>query len=91
MRRLRISNRLLGMVLLAIITKGIISGAQLSEFVVGATVALLLLASLALTRQGRRLEPQLEPTEQPLGSGQTTSADSSSSIRGARRGARGRR
>jgi hypothetical protein len=80
MRRLRISIRLLSIVLLAIVAKGIISGPQLSEFVVGATTALLLFASLALSRQGQRLEPHSQPTTQPAGREQT-SAGSTSSIR----------
>jgi hypothetical protein len=89
MRRLRISKRLLGMVLLAIIAKGITSGPRLSEIVGGAALALLLLASAALARQGRRLEPPPRPTEQPEGRGHT-SANSLASIRAERRGARRR-
>jgi hypothetical protein len=89
MRRLRLSNRLLGIVLLAIVTKGIISGPQLIEFVVGATTALLLLASLALSRQGRRLEPHAKPAEQSVGR-EPGSAGPMSSIREPRPGTRGR-
>jgi Flp pilus assembly protein TadB len=56
MRRLRTSNRLLGVVLVAVVVRAIVSGPGLSVVVVGIVVALLLIASLLLTCQGRRLE-----------------------------------
>ncbi len=58
MRRLRATNRLLSVVVVVAIVKAIISGPRFSLVLSGTVTALLLLASLLLTRQGRRLERQ---------------------------------
>ncbi len=55
-RRLRTTNRLLSVVLVAAIVKTIISGPRFSLVLSGTITALLLLVSLLLTRQGRQLE-----------------------------------
>jgi Flp pilus assembly protein TadB len=60
-RRLRTSNRLLCVVLVAVVVRAIISGPGLSVIVVAIVFALLLVASLLLTRQGRRLERRSRP------------------------------
>jgi hypothetical protein len=57
MRRLVVSNRVLSAVLLAVTVRMIVSGLTFASGFVVAIVAILLVASLLLTRQGHRLEP----------------------------------
>jgi Flp pilus assembly protein protease CpaA len=61
MRRLIVSNRLLSAVLLAVTVRMIVSGLTLASGFTVAIIAVLLLASLLLTRQGHRLEPPPAP------------------------------
>jgi hypothetical protein len=56
-RQLRVCVRVLSAVLLALIARSVIDGASLAVVVGEALIALLLLASAALWRYGRRLEP----------------------------------
>jgi hypothetical protein len=58
MSRLRLINRLLSAILLAILARTIVSGPSIATELSGAIIALLLLASLLLTREGRQLKPQ---------------------------------
>jgi hypothetical protein len=60
MRNLRIIVRLLAIVLAVLVARALLSGATLAVGVAGATVAILLLAALGLSRQGRRLQPRDE-------------------------------
>jgi hypothetical protein len=57
MRRLRLTVRLLAAILLALAVRVIVSGMNAVIGLTGGIVATLLVASLVLTRQGRRLEP----------------------------------
>jgi ABC-type transport system involved in cytochrome bd biosynthesis fused ATPase/permease subunit len=57
MRRLRVTIRLLAAVLLALAVRVVISGINVVTGLTGALVAGLLIVSLLLARQGRRLEP----------------------------------
>ncbi|MGB9185038.1 MAG: hypothetical protein WCB67_13335 [Solirubrobacteraceae bacterium] len=57
MRRLSIGRRVLFAVLLALAARVIVSGLNFASGVSLAVVAALFVASLVLTRQGRRLEP----------------------------------
>jgi hypothetical protein len=61
MRRLIVSNRLLSAVLVAVTVRMIVSGLTLASGFTVAIIAVLLLASLLLTRQGHRLEPPPPP------------------------------
>jgi len=56
-RRLRVCVRVLSAVLLALIARSVIDGANLAFVLTEALIALLLLASAALWRHGRRLQP----------------------------------
>jgi hypothetical protein len=56
-RRLRVCVRVLSAVLLALVARNVIDGANLAVVLTEALIALLLLASGALWRYGRRLEP----------------------------------
>jgi hypothetical protein len=56
MRNLRTIVRLLAIVLAVLVARALLSGVTLAMGVAGATVAVLLLAALGLSRQGRRLE-----------------------------------
>ncbi len=58
MRRLRMTNRMLSVVLVAAGARAIVSGPRSGVVIVGTIVALLLLASLLLTRHGSRLDPR---------------------------------
>jgi hypothetical protein len=55
-QRLRICVRVLSAVLLALIARSVIDGANLAVILTAALFALLLLASAALWRDGRRVE-----------------------------------
>jgi hypothetical protein len=55
--RLRVCARVLSAVLLALIARSVIDGASLAVVATEALIAVLLLASGALWRYGRRLEP----------------------------------
>ncbi|MGA2014412.1 MAG: hypothetical protein ABSH51_28330 [Solirubrobacteraceae bacterium] len=64
MRRLRVSNRVLAAVLLALAARAVLAGLTVAVGASAAVVAVLLLASLMLTAQGRRLQPS-SPTDGP--------------------------
>jgi hypothetical protein len=55
MWRLRVAIRLLTVALLALVARSAISGFNVAVVITGTTIALLLLASVRLWRQGRRL------------------------------------
>jgi hypothetical protein len=57
MWRLRVAIRLLTVVLLALVARAVIDGLDVADVVTGTAVALLLIASVGLWRQGRRLRP----------------------------------
>jgi hypothetical protein len=57
MRRLGVGTRLFVIILAAIVARILISGLTVSSGIVAAVSALLTLASLLLTRYGRRREP----------------------------------
>ncbi len=57
MRRLRVTVRLLAAVLLALSVRVVVSGINVVIGLTGVVVASLLIDSLLLARQGRRLEP----------------------------------
>ena len=61
-RRLRVCVRVLSAVLLALIARSVIDGANLAVVLTEALIALLLLASAALRRYGRRLQPHASAT-----------------------------
>jgi TRAP-type mannitol/chloroaromatic compound transport system permease large subunit len=56
-RRLLVTARILAAVLLALVVRAVVSGITTAIGVAGAIVAGLLVGSVALARQGRRLEP----------------------------------
>jgi hypothetical protein len=58
MRRLHVINRLLTAVLLALGVRMIVSGLSFASGLAAAIIAVLLVASLALTSHGRQLEPR---------------------------------
>jgi hypothetical protein len=60
MRQLRVCVRVLSAVLLALIARSVIDGANLAVVLSEALIALLLLASGALWRYGRRLAPDAQ-------------------------------
>lgn len=62
MRRLRFGTRVLTVVLLALAARVVVSGVNFAIGLSGAIVAVLLLASILLMRQGRQLEPRIGPT-----------------------------
>jgi CHASE2 domain-containing sensor protein len=66
-RRLRVCVRVLSAVLLALVARSVIDGANLAVVLTAALIALLLLASAALLLYGRRLEPHASasPTTTP--------------------------
>jgi hypothetical protein len=57
MKRLRVSTRVLSLVLIALLIRMTASGPSVAAEVAGAIVAGLLLASVLLTRQGHQIEP----------------------------------
>jgi hypothetical protein len=57
MRRLGVSTRLFAVILAAVVARILISGLTVTSGIVAAVTALLTLASLLLTRYGRRHEP----------------------------------
>ncbi|HEX3519452.1 MAG TPA: hypothetical protein VHT29_10510 [Solirubrobacteraceae bacterium] len=57
MRRLRVCTAFLGAVLLALAARVVVSGVTFAAALSGVIVLALLVASLLLTRHGRRLEP----------------------------------
>lgn len=57
MRRLRVTVRLLAAALLALSVRVVVSGINVVIGLTGGFVACLLIVSLLLARQGRRLEP----------------------------------
>jgi hypothetical protein len=57
MRRVRTSSRVLGVFLVAVVAKTIISGPRLGVLLAGTVDVVLLFVSLLLIRQGRRLDP----------------------------------
>jgi hypothetical protein len=59
MRGLRVTNRVLSVAVGVTALKAVISGPRASVVVVGVVFALLLIASLRLTRQGWRVGAQL--------------------------------
>jgi len=61
MRRLRVSTRLLGAILLALLARMILIGATLMTAMTSAIIAVLVIASVLPTRMGKRLEPQPTP------------------------------
>lgn len=61
MRRLIVSNRVLSAVLVAVTVRMVVSGLTLASGFTVLIVAILLVASLLLTRQGHRLEPPPAP------------------------------
>jgi hypothetical protein len=61
MRRLRVTTGLLGAILLALLARMIILGATLLAGLTSAFIAVLVIAALLLTRQGKRLEPRSAP------------------------------
>jgi hypothetical protein len=70
MRRLRMATRLLSAVLLALVARMIISGPRFATELSAAIITLILLATLCLTRRGRRLRPP-QPLN-PRTSGEST-------------------
>jgi hypothetical protein len=58
MRRVRTSSRVLGVFLVAVVAKTIISGPRLGVLLAGTVDVVLLFVSLLLTRLGRRLDPR---------------------------------
>jgi ABC-type transport system involved in cytochrome bd biosynthesis fused ATPase/permease subunit len=62
MRRLRFGTRVLTVVLLALAARVLAFGVNFAIGLSGAMVAVLLLASILLPRQGRQLEPRIAPT-----------------------------
>ena len=61
MRRLRVTARLLAAVLLALAIRAIVSGVNAATGLTGLVIAGLLVVTLLLMRQGRRLEPPSRP------------------------------
>jgi len=61
MRRLRVGNRLLAAVLLALGARLVVSGLTFASGLSCAVVGALLLMSLLLTRYGQRFEPPIRP------------------------------
>ena len=59
MRRQRVSIRVLGAVLVALVVRGIVDGVSTAVGLTGLVVAGLLVVSLILRQQGRRIEPPL--------------------------------
>jgi hypothetical protein len=57
MRRLGVTTRLFAVILAAVVARILISGLTVTSGIVAAVTALLTLASLLLTRYGRRHEP----------------------------------
>jgi hypothetical protein len=57
MRRLRVTTRVLAMILLALAARAVLSGFSAAIELTAAIVAGLLVVSLFLARQGRGLEP----------------------------------
>jgi hypothetical protein len=57
MSRLRVAIRLLTVVLLALVARSVIDGFHVADVITGTAIALLLIASVGLWRQGRRLRP----------------------------------
>jgi hypothetical protein len=58
MRRVRTSSRVLGVFLVAVVVKTVISGPRFGVVLAGTLDTLLLFVSLLLTRLGRRLDPR---------------------------------
>ena len=65
MHRLRLCNRLLAMVLLALAARALVSGVTPAVGWSTVIIALLLVVSLRLTAQGRKLDPD-RPDQQPV-------------------------
>lgn len=65
MRRLRVSVRLLGVVLLALGARMVITGVTVLSALTAAIIAGLLFASMHLAHQGRRLEPRQDADREP--------------------------
>jgi ABC-type proline/glycine betaine transport system permease subunit len=55
MRRLSVAIRLLTVVLLALVARSVIDGLNIADVIAGTAIALLLIASVGLWRQGCRL------------------------------------
>jgi hypothetical protein len=63
MCRLRVAIRLLAVVLLALVARGLIDGLTAADVISGTVIALLLIASVGLWRQGRRIRPDAGPRQ----------------------------
>jgi hypothetical protein len=59
MRRLRVAIRLLTVVLLAVVARSVSDGLSMAGGITGTAIALLLISSLGLWRQGRRMRPDV--------------------------------
>jgi hypothetical protein len=57
MWRLRVAIRLLTVALLALVARSATSGLNVAVVITGTTIALLLIVSVGLWREGRRLQP----------------------------------
>jgi hypothetical protein len=57
MWRLRVTIRLLTVVLLALVARSVTDGLNVAAVITGTAIALLLIAAVGLWRQGRRLRP----------------------------------
>jgi hypothetical protein len=60
MRRLRVTIRLLTVALLALVARSAIDGLNIADVITGTAIALLLIASVGLWRQGVRLPPDAD-------------------------------
>jgi hypothetical protein len=80
-RRLRICVRALSAVLIALVARSVIDGANLAVVLTAAVIALLLSASAALWRYGRRLRPHASATPAARGEKRIAVADRHESSR----------
>ena len=69
MRRLRVGSRVLVVVLVALIARGIVSGVNPVLAFTAAVIVGLLIACLRLAHQGRELEPSACAERRPLSGG----------------------
>jgi hypothetical protein len=66
MRRLRVTIRLLTVVLLALVARSVTDGLNVAAVITGTAIALLLIAAAGLWRQGRRLRPYANARQRPV-------------------------
>jgi hypothetical protein len=81
MWRLRVTIRLLTVVLLALVAHSVTDGLNVAAVITGTAIALLLIAAVGLWRQGRRLRPYANARQ----SGRTTATVRGRAGRPARR------